>query len=608
TMKIEPTDDELLPQSIRSLEYIDLTGELEEAGYQEGVDKLIKELAENALYYQQHKVLLVKAIKWEQQNRNRSLLLRGYNLEHYQSWLEVTRTKNLHPPTDVQVEFIAESSKQPPDSALDVFISYSRADADFARRLNNALQSQGKTTWFDQESIATGTDFGQEIDRGIEQSDNFLFVISPDSVNSPYCADEVESAKALNKRFVTVLHRRVNTGDLHPELAKVQWLDFNRHGGDFLGNFSELVRTLDTDREYVRQHTKKSQKALEWSKRDKSVDLLLRGNECVRAYEWLQEVDQQGKQPELTELLKEYIVASNDELQRQQLLEEERQQQKIEAERQQRELQKQRQKGLILFGLLVFVGGLSIFAWLQTIKANNKSKIADAYKLAAESENAAGNGFYLRGTLLALESVNKSQSLKKPELDLTANSALRSGLTLLPDSISEVNHGAPVSAVALSPDGKYLATASDDNTAGVWLAATGKEVAKVNHDAPVSAVALSPDGKYLATASDDNTAGVWLAATGKEVAKVNHDAPVRAVAFSRDGKYLATASWDNTAGVWLAATGKVVAKVNHDAPVSAVAFSRDGKYLATASWDNTAGVWLAATGKVVAKVNHDAPV
>ncbi|MDY6806166.1 MAG: hypothetical protein SXA11_20505, partial [Cyanobacteriota bacterium] len=63
------------------------------------------------------------------------------------------------------------------------------------------------------------------------------------------------------------------------------------------------------------------------------------------------------------------------------------------------------------------------------------------------------------------------------------------------------------------------------------------------------AVAFSRDGKYLATASWDNTARVWSASTGEEIAKVNHDADVIAVAFSRDGKYLATASSDNTARV-----------------------------------------------------------
>jgi hypothetical protein len=106
------------------------------------------------------------------------------------------------------------------------------------------LQIQGKTTWFDQESIASGTNFQQEIYQGISHSDNFLFIISPSSVNSPYYADEVEYAQTLNKRFITLLYRPTPVKEIHPALAWVQWIDFNQHNGDFYSNFSELIRIL----------------------------------------------------------------------------------------------------------------------------------------------------------------------------------------------------------------------------------------------------------------------------------------------------------------------------------------------------------------------------
>ena len=59
-----------------------------------------------------------------------------------------------------------------------------------------------------------------------------------------------------------------------------------------------------------------------------------------------------------------------------------------------------------------------------------------------------------------------------------------------------------VNAVTFSPDGKQLATASDDNTARLWDAATGKELQRLSHDGHCYAVTFSPDGKQLATASD----------------------------------------------------------------------------------------------------------
>ncbi|MEV8630905.1 hypothetical protein AB0395_04540, partial [Streptosporangium sp. NPDC051023] len=71
-------------------------------------------------------------------------------------------------------------------------------------------------------------------------------------------------------------------------------------------------------------------------------------------------------------------------------------------------------------------------------------------------------------------------------------------------------HQDNVSAVAFSPDGSRLATASWDNTARVWEAKTGKLITTLTgHQDRVWEVAFSPDGTRLATASSDNTARVW---------------------------------------------------------------------------------------------------
>ncbi len=300
-----------LPVEIQDLEFIDGTQE-------DNLGQLIKVLKEDANYYEKHKILLVKAIKWRDQNHNRSLLLRGYNLQHFQAWLKIGECRSLHPPLPLHYEFIAASQGQTTDTALDVFISYSRADADFARKLNDRLQELGKTTWFDQESIAVGEDFQKEIEKGIENCDNFVFIISPRSINSPYCADEVEYASKLNKRFITILHDSVKSQDLHPALARVQWIDFSR--GDFYHYFNELVRVLDTDREHVRYQTKLSQRALEWQEKQKSKDLLLRGVELETAWAWLREAELRKVEPRPTALQKEYITKSRQQTQKNRLV------------------------------------------------------------------------------------------------------------------------------------------------------------------------------------------------------------------------------------------------------------------------------------------------
>ncbi len=125
------------------------------------MDKLLAELKKKPSYYEKQKTLLVKALKWQRQNRNPSLLLRGYNLQQFEAWLKVAKLRDDYPPLPLQEKFITASLNKPESASLEVFISYSRTDSDLARKLNDGLQELGKTTWFDQESIATGTDFKQ---------------------------------------------------------------------------------------------------------------------------------------------------------------------------------------------------------------------------------------------------------------------------------------------------------------------------------------------------------------------------------------------------------------------------------------------------------------
>ena len=68
-----------------------------------------------------------------------------------------------------------------------IFISYSRKDIDFAKRLTGELQKNNVDFWIDWEGIPPTVDWWKEIEKGIEEADIFLFLISPDSTTSKVC-------------------------------------------------------------------------------------------------------------------------------------------------------------------------------------------------------------------------------------------------------------------------------------------------------------------------------------------------------------------------------------------------------------------------------------
>jgi WD40 repeat protein len=587
---VHETDPNQVPSGLRELQYIDLTDNVKEDDYLLDESQLLKIFHEDAAYYNEHKILLTKALKWKRQHENPSILLRGYNLRSAQTWLKVAHKRTQHPPIPLQEEFITESLRQPPAESLDVFVSYSRADADFARKLNDTLQIQGKTTWFDQESIASGSDFQQEIYRGIKVCDNFLFILSPRSVNSPYCADEVEYAAQLNKRFVTVLYREVNSADLHPELAKMQWIDFNHNERDFNANFNQLVRTLDTDREHVHSHSKWLQRAIEWQEKDKSADLLLRGNEFAIAQNWLQEAEQQKKQPVATSLQKEYITDSRE---------------AIEASR-------KREKWRIiilrsLLGLVSAVAGVAVVAGVEAGIQGRQAKIAQINSLGQYSLLFSKSNRQFEGLIEAIRAGEQLQQLQKQKITdkKTESIVLRAlqeaiyGTTLREHNrLVGQGHSTDVNAAVFSLDGKTIASASEDNTIKLWSIKGQLLQTLDKHTNRVRGIAFSPDGKTIASASADKTIKLWNI-EGQLLRTINaHTDWVRDVAFSPDGKTIVSASSDKTIKLW-STQGKLLRTIEaHDQEVRGVVFSPDGNTIASASNDKTIKLW-STQGKLL---------
>lgn len=141
----------------------------------------------------------------------------------------------------------------------DVFISYSRRNLDFVTQMAEKLAARGKDPWFDQvkeplQGIPPGSKWWEEIKYGIESVDNFLFVISPDSIASPYCNAEIAHALTHDKRIVTVLY----TGDTG-EAATLQAID---QAIEMIDANVELPKSVSADVTNLRSLTRRNWLAL----------------------------------------------------------------------------------------------------------------------------------------------------------------------------------------------------------------------------------------------------------------------------------------------------------------------------------------------------------
>ncbi len=221
----------------------------------------------------------------------------------------------------------------------DVFISYSRLDGDFVKKLHDAFASEKMNVWIDWEDIPPSQAWWDEIQSGIAKANNVLVVLSPNSMASPICQLEIETARRQNKRVIPVLHAEYDREDAvraiaarlaNPEqdAARDLWGSrqpydvydandselkhinyfFFRPEDDFASHASELVEIIRTDYTHKEKHTTLNLRASEWLRRSRDASFLLLDNELADAEAWLAESP--GKIPAPTPLHLDYIAAS----------------------------------------------------------------------------------------------------------------------------------------------------------------------------------------------------------------------------------------------------------------------------------------------------------
>lgn len=517
----------------------------------------------------------------------------------------------------------------------DVFISYSRRDKDFVVRLHGALAAVQRNTWVDWEDIPATADWWKEVTGGIAQADAFVFVISPDSVRSEVCRNEIEYAISSGKRFVPLLYRTLDMDAqkiMHPAISTHNWIYF-RDTDDFDAAFKLLINALDTDLSNVRAHTRLLVRANEWVTNGKNHSFLLQGDDLKNAEQWLAQAV--AKKPAPTPLHAEYISAS-----------------RLAATARQRTLLAGVSVALVvavalaILSLLLFgeANTQRTIAQDQAERANNNAATATIAQGQAEQEAQRANNnaatatvaqgqAQIQATEVARER-NASQSIAvagqaqvelqgtRPEraviLALNAfrvsvtwqsERALAAAVESRLEKFTLAGHSSEVTSADWSPvfNARLLVTASNDNTARIWDYQGNLLGVLQGHTAAVTRALWSPDGRMIATSSSDGTTKIWNAAdTYKQVnaslltTLVGHRDKVVNLSWSPDSRRVATASNDGTARIWDVTTGELLFTLSgHKTAVNYAVYSPDGTRVATSSGDGTAKIWDAATGELL---------
>jgi hypothetical protein len=211
----------------------------------------------------------------------------------------------------------ASRPDSPDRGKLRVFISYSRDDLDFADQLDAALNAYGFECVIDRHGISGGEDWKRRLGNLISEADTVVFVLSPTSARSEICAWEVEEAARLGKRILPVNCRPLEDVSPPPRLRDLNYIFFHADpkvtGSGFGTGLASLVAALNTDFDWLREHTRYLQRATEWDKGGRPANRLLSGDDIAEAKVWAARRPKSA--PEPTALHLDFIRASEEEAQ-----------------------------------------------------------------------------------------------------------------------------------------------------------------------------------------------------------------------------------------------------------------------------------------------------
>ena len=515
---------------------------------------------------------------------------------------------------------MAEEQKKRRGENFDVFVSYRRSDGkDIARILNLAFKNAGYRCFLDYNDLEGGI-FGKKLENAVLDAPVFVMVLTNDyfarcTQEGDWVRREIELAldndkiivplnydavlngvpdyldekfrervgchnfatvysnDAFEATFNDMLEKRIRKvmGSLQKQTDKAV-VTVVSDADCTLMERNEVIATLQADEDnYILlgkgNHLLKAQS-------DEFPEISVRITKSIPEVPWEDYIE--INLADKVQQIQEEIRKKEEEEQR--LQEEEERKLKAEAERLEREKQETERKR-------------------REEKARLEKERLEAERRKEEAER------------LKRERQEAERRRKEEELMSPIEQAVKK-LVQNPHSNTQTftGHSDSVNSVAVSPDGKYLASGSskiikgkyfwnDDTHCGelfIWDAKSGQRIKTLEgHSNRVFSLSWSPDGKYLASGSWDYTVIIWDAKSGQRIKTLyGHSRGVKSVCWSPDGKYLASGSTDKTVIIWDANSGQRIKSLEgHSSLVKSVCWSPDGKYLASGSGDKTVKIW-----------------
>jgi WD40 repeat protein len=486
-----------------------------------------------------------------------------------------------------------------------------------ARKIIQALADTGQDIWVDWEDIPPAADWMEQILRGIERVDAFIFMVSPDSAISEVCKVEIAHAAKNNKRIIPVVLRQVQPTDTIDVIRKLNWIFPSEADDDFTAGLERIKIAIELDFDWVEEHSRLQTRALEWERR-KEASLLLRGTDLWSVRSRLNGAV--NKDPKLTDLQKAYILHSN----------------------------RNERRNIILYTLatlaIIIMAGLAYTANTQRNLAEQNAAIAEENRAIAEQksleaeenakkaeESARKAQANARKAIREKQAAEKAQQRAEDSRQLaaaqrsaalaqiyqikpgelftstllaidswltepsdSAEEILRENISLLPIPVKQMNHAGRINAITVNTEGNIFVSAGADGMICAWQVADGKELFCKNSAGAVTDAVITPDNQMVIAGDDLGNLSFISISDGTISTPIPPGAPIvdLDIQGNRDSRFVAVTTEDKKISIVNWKTGqKAGSDLIASAAIKFAIFSPNGLQIATGTEAGVISVW-----------------